>query len=150
MTDIHIDDFHRDTALILLRLYAQFPRKTTLYVDDICGPDTPDEFGLHSERWMACFSTMIWLAEQGYLRFEQPIRQEAIDQAVLTEASFLLLSSRSDLHLGLPEPETPLPASVIEGNQSNIMQLRQCVKAGSSIMTGQCVRYLLNQIRSFR
>lgn len=150
MADIHIDDFHRDTALILLRLYAQFPRKITLYVDDICGADTPDEFGLHSERWMACFSTMIWLAEQGYLRFDQAIRQEAIDQAVLTEASFLLLSSRSSLNLGLPEPEAELPASVAENYQSNIMQLRECVKSGSSIMIGQCVRYLLNHMRTFR
>lgn len=58
MADLHIDDFYRDAALILLRLYRTFPRKTILYVDDISGPDTPDEFGLHSERFQSCFSTM--------------------------------------------------------------------------------------------
>ena len=35
MADIHIDDFYRDCALILLRLYTSFPRKSVLYVDDI-------------------------------------------------------------------------------------------------------------------
>lgn len=150
MADIHIDDFYKDVALIWLRLYSQFPRKIILYVDDICGPDEPDEFGLHSERWLACFSAMIWLAEQGYLRFDQPIRQEAIDQAVLTEAGFLMLSSRSALNLGEPEPEISLPPSVIEESHSNIMQLRRVLKTGSSIMIGQCVRHLLDQVRVFR
>ena len=63
MADLHIDDFYRDSAMILLRLYTTFPRKTVLYVDDICGPDAPDEFGLHSERHQSCFSAMTWLAE---------------------------------------------------------------------------------------
>jgi hypothetical protein len=37
MADIHIDDFYRDVAKILIRLYAMFPRKTTPYVEDISG-----------------------------------------------------------------------------------------------------------------
>ena len=42
MSDLHIDDFYHDAGLILALLYAVFPRKTTLYVEDISGPDTPD------------------------------------------------------------------------------------------------------------
>ena len=63
MADIHIDDFYRDVATIFLRLYAVFPRKSTLYVEDICGPDQPDEFGLHHPRFQAGFSAMVWLAD---------------------------------------------------------------------------------------
>lgn len=93
MSDLHIDDFYRDAAKILMALYNQFPRKMTLYVEDICGPDTPDEFGLHSTRHQACFHTMMWLGTSDYLRYEQAVRQEALDQAVLTHRGFLVLSS---------------------------------------------------------
>ena len=47
MSDIHIDDFFRDAAIALNRLYLSFPRPIALYVEDIIGPDEPDEFGLH-------------------------------------------------------------------------------------------------------
>ena len=161
MTDLHIDDFYKDAALIFLRLYNTFPRKTILYVEDICGEDQPDEFGLHSERFLAGFSTMVWLGEQGYLRYDAAIKQEALDQAVLTEQGFLLLSSRSALNFGeplltdqalihteqehsVPTPE-PLPSSVIEQSKSNINQLRQALKNKSSIMVNQAVSYMLNR-----
>jgi hypothetical protein len=123
MADLHIDDFYRDSALILLRLYNSFPRKSILYVDDICGEDTPDEFGLHSERYQSCFSAMAWLADAGYLSYDEPIRDEALDQAVLSHKGFLLLSSRSELHLGIPEEEESLPPSVMERSMTNIMQM---------------------------
>lgn len=155
MTDIHIDDFYKDVALIFLRLYNQFPRKVILYVEDICGEDDPDEFGLHSERFLSGFSTMVWLAEQGYLKFDAPIKSEALDQAVLTEQGFLLLSSRSELNFGDPLHDTPaedsnlektgLPASVMEQSKSNINQLRQAIKSRSSIMISQCVQYMLSK-----
>ena len=77
MSDLHIDDFYRDVETIFLRLYAVFPRKTILYVEDICGPDQPDEFGLHHPRFQAGFSAMVWLAEEGYLNFQDTIRAEA-------------------------------------------------------------------------
>jgi hypothetical protein len=92
VSDIHIDDFYRDAGLILLHLYQAFPHKTAIYVEDISGPDEPDEYGLHSKRYLACLSAMIWLAEQGYLSYESCIRQEAIDQAVLSPKGFTLLS----------------------------------------------------------
>lgn len=147
MADIHIDDFYRDCALILLRLYANFPRKTVLYVDDISGPDTPDEFGLHSERHQAAFSAMIWLAEAGYISYAETIREEALDQAVLTQRGFRILSSRSELELGMPdeeEPEDNLPPSVMERSLTNVTQVRKALKAGSSIFIQQVMSYLLS------
>lgn len=150
MTDIHIDDFHKDVALVFVRLYKQFPRKTILYVEDICGADTPDEFGLHSERFLSAFSSMVWLGEQGYLRYDAPIKSEALDQAVLTEKGFLLLSSRSELDFGDPvldastTTDDDLPASVMAQSKSNINQLRKALASKSSIMISQCVQHLLN------
>lgn len=152
MSDIHIDDFYKDVAKIFLRLYTQFPRKIILYVEDICGEDQPDEFGLHSDRFLSGFSTMVWLAEQGYLQYDSPIKSEALDQAVLSRQGFLLLSSRSELHFGDPlhsntakeNHQEALPASVMEQSKSNVNQLRQAVKSGSSIMISQCVQYMLN------
>jgi hypothetical protein len=146
MADLHIDDFYRDCALIFLRLYTTFPRKTVLYVDDICGPDTPDEFGLHSERHQSCFSAMTWMAEAGYISFTETIREEALDQAVLTQRGFLLLSSRTELELGMPEDEKDdgLPPSVMERSHTNVTQIRRALKAGSSIVIQQVMHYLLS------
>lgn len=143
MADLHIDDFYRDVAKIFLRLYAIFPRKTVLYVEDISGPDEPDEFGLHHPRFQACFSAMVWLAEHGYLNFEDNIRQEALDQVVLSQKAFLLLSSRSDLEFTKVLPQEALPPSVVEESQANIAQLRRAMREGSSIMLQKSVRYLL-------
>jgi hypothetical protein len=147
MADLHIDDFYRDCAMIFLRLYATFPRKTVLYVDDICGPDTPDEFGLHSERHQACFSAMTWMAEAGYLSFTETIREEALDQAVLSQRGFLLLSSRSELELGIPEDEIEddLPPSVMERSLTNVTQIRHALREGSSIIIQQVMHYLLDK-----
>ncbi len=151
MTDIHIDDFYKDVAYIFLRLYSNFPRKTILYVEDICGPDQPDEFGLHSERFLSGFSTMVWLGEHGYLKFDAPIKQEALDQTVLTEKGLLLLSSRTEFNFGDPVMNTTsddLPPSVLEHTQTNIAQLRKAVNSKSSIMIRQCVSYLLEQAQA--
>jgi hypothetical protein len=149
MADLHIDDFYRDCAMILLRLYSSFPRKTILYVDDICGPDTPDEFGLHSERHQSCFSAMVWLAESGYVNFTDTIREEALDQAVLSQQGFLMLSTRSELELGIPEdePSDDLPPSVMERSMSNVMQIRRALRDGSSIFVQQVMHYLLSDER---
>lgn len=84
MADIHVEEFYRDVAIALSQLYSAFPRRINLFVEDIAGPDEPDEFGLHSKRHMACFGALLWLAEEGFLRYVDTIRQEALDQAVLT------------------------------------------------------------------
>lgn len=143
MADLHIDDFYRDVATIFLRLYAVFPRKTILYVEDICGPDQPDEFGLHHPRFQAGFSAMVWLAEHGYLNFQDTIRAEALDQVVLSQKAFLLLSSRS-LPDAAPAEADGLPPSVREQALSNVSRLRQALREGSSIALGRCVAQLLS------
>ena len=99
MADIHIDDFCRDAALSLLHLYSAFPRRASLYVEDIAGPDSADDVGLHSDRHMACLGTMLWLAEEDYIRYDAMIYQDGIDQAVLTGRSFTLLSALSEVRL---------------------------------------------------
>ncbi len=145
MSDIHIDDFYKDAGLILSRLYASFPRKTTIYVEDISGVDIPDEFGIHSDRFLACFSTMIWLQETDYLCYETTIRQEAIDQAVLTEKGFLGLSTSFTLPIEIDDTTSLLPPSVVADSQTTIVQLRRAIKNHSSIEIKRCVHYILNQ-----
>ncbi|MEZ5435292.1 MAG: hypothetical protein R3E67_01300 [Pseudomonadales bacterium] len=76
-------------------LYQFFPRPYTVYVADISGHDESDEYGLHSDRHNACFSTMIWLADAGWLKFVDTINKDAIDQAVLTNKALSLLTTRS-------------------------------------------------------
>lgn len=144
MSDIHIDDFYKDVARIFLRLYLTFPRKTILYVEDICGEDEPDDFGLHSDRFLSGFGAMIWLGEHDYLRYDDTLQQEAIDQAVLSEKGFILLSSQSTLDLGEDNYNDDIPPSVMEHSRSNIAQLRKAIKSGSSIMIRQCVQYQLS------
>ena len=80
MADIHIEEFYKDAAIALVQLYNAFPRRVNLFVEDIAGPDEPDEFGLHSKRHMACFGTLLWLAEEGLLRYVDTIRQ-VLDKA---------------------------------------------------------------------
>ncbi len=142
MADIHIDDFYRDVAKIFTRLYVIFPRKTALYVEDISGPDNPDEFGLHHPRFEACFSTMVWLADNGYVQYADTIRQEALDQAVLSRKAFLILASRSEL--AAPPEDPVVPPSLMEASLSNIAQLRSAVKDGSSTTIKHCVSQLLS------
>jgi hypothetical protein len=151
MTDLHIDDFYKDVATTFLRLYKTFPRKSILYVEDICGANEPDEFGLPSERFMSAYSAMVWLAEQDFLQYDSTIRQEALDQTVLTDKGFLLLTSRSELNLGTPEDQLPadqdsLPKSVMEQSLTNINQLRTALASKSSINIQQCVHYLLSHV----
>jgi hypothetical protein len=88
---------------------------------------------------------MVWLAEQGYLNFEDTIRAEALDQAVLSRRGFLLLTTRSELDFSRPGDPGSLPPSVAEQSQANINQLRAALREGSSIRLQQCVSYLLSQ-----
>ncbi len=145
MADLHIEDFYRDVAKILLHLYGTFPTKTILYVEDISGPDEPDEFGLHHPRFDACFSTMVWLSEQGYLSFDDVIGREALDQATLSRHSFLMLTSMSELEedVSTDVDITAAPPSIADSLQTNVTQLRSAVKSASSIRIKNCVRYLL-------
>ncbi len=146
MADLHIDDFYKDVARIFAHLYASFPRKIILFVEDISGPDAPDEFGLHCPRFQSCFSTMVWLANAGHIAFETTIRQEALDQAVLTHKGFNLLTSRINLQetdgfAGEAAANTsPSPSS---NYVTAIYLVRQALKSGSSNAIEQVVRELL-------
>lgn len=143
MADIHIDDFYRDVAKILTLLYGVFPRKTTLYVEDVSGPDEPDEFGLHHPRFQACFSTMVWLAEHNYLLFRDAVREEALDQVVLSQEAFLILTSASDEPIEDISEVATVPPSVAEEIQTNIARLRRALKERSSYQLRTAVSYIL-------
>lgn len=139
--DLHIDDFYRDAAAGLLMLYQAFPRKTALYVEDLIGREEPDEFGLPSKRHQSCLGALLWLAEEGYLRFETTIRFEALDQAVLSEMGFLRLSAAA------PDADkqlAALPAAIrrIRGNLAN--QLREALASGDSERIAQLSHQLLH------
>ena len=112
MADIHIDDFFQDCAHILLKLYGHFPRKDALYVDDIADCDPADEYGIPSERHMACYQAMLWLAEEDYLRYEDRIGFSGLDQVTLTEKAFLKLV-------------TPVNPSLLENASPPIVGLQQ-------------------------
>lgn len=92
MQGITTDEFFADAAKILSVLQGAFPQPIILQVDDICGAEETDEYGMHSPRYLSCFSAMLWLAEEGYLRFGETVRTEAIDQAVLSARCFVLLT----------------------------------------------------------
>ena len=147
MADIHVDDFYKDCAVILCQLYITFPRPSTIYVDDIIGPEEADEFGLQSKRHQACFATMLWLGDEGYLRYSDTVQQIAIDQAVLTHRAFVLISGQYELHPLPSDEDTSLPGSVLEHRLSNINQLRLAIQSGSSASLKTIVRYLLARWR---
>ncbi len=146
MTDSHIDDFYRDAGLVLKKLYRAFPRKIAIYVEDISGPDEPDEYGLHSNRYLACLSTMVWLAEQGYLTYESTIRQEAIDQAVLTHRGFTLLSSHYPFD---PASHTQPTVAGDKALHSNIAALRGALKSCSAPELATVMRHLFTVAHRF-
>ncbi|MBN8430934.1 hypothetical protein JF535_08710 [Microbulbifer salipaludis] len=129
LDDLHIHDFYRDAGRILLALFQQFPAPATIYVEDIAGPDTPDEFGLHSPRHLACLGAMTWLKECGYIHFSQVVRQEAVEEATLTHHSFLLLVSRG------------------EDGISNAAKLDQVVRGGSSPQLEELMVALMQRLQ---
>jgi hypothetical protein len=149
MGDIHIEEFYHDIGLILSRLYASFPRRTIIYVEDIAGEDTPDEYGLHSQRHMSCLGAMAWLKDQKYIDFESLIKQEAIDQAVLTEKSFLILTSQATISLGNEPDIGDMPPYLAQQAISNINLLRNALKSRSAIQISQMVFHIMEQSRRF-
>jgi hypothetical protein len=137
--DLQIDDFYKDAASGLLMLYQAFPRKMALYVEDLIGREEPDEFGLPSKRHQACLGALLWLAEEGYLRFESTIAYDALDQAVLTEKGFLRLS-RAIPH-ALREGEA-LPPSVRRVHATLAFQLREALVQQHGERTARLTRLL--------
>ncbi|MBM7059225.1 hypothetical protein JQX08_00755 [Pseudomonas sp. UL073] len=139
--DLQIDDFYKDCAAGLLALYQAFPRKIALYVEDLIGREEPDEFGLPSKRHQSCLGALLWLADEGYLRYESTIQYDALDQAVLSEKGFLRLSR------GLPHAvrdDEPLPASVRRVCASLAHQLREAIASGHSERVARLARLLFD------
>jgi len=93
VTPAHIDDFYYVTSEVLCQLYAAFPVRHLLLVEDISGPIKWDMTGLPDRKSRACFETLIWLAEHDLMNFRtvEP-RNVGIEGAVLTQKAFVLLT----------------------------------------------------------
>ncbi|MEN9465897.1 MAG: hypothetical protein RL217_2078 [Pseudomonadota bacterium] len=96
MLDVHINDFWKDCAAILLSGLRHFPRQQTLYIEDISGPDDMDEFGLHSPRHLAALGAVQWLKDEGFIRFSHFDKQESVDEFVLCAKAFSRLLQQQD------------------------------------------------------
>ncbi|MCG8518760.1 MAG: hypothetical protein MI794_12280 [Pseudomonadales bacterium] len=150
MADIHIEEFYKDTAIALVQLYNAFPRRVNLFVEDIAGPDQADEFGLHSRRHMACFGSLLWLAEEGYLRYVDTIRQEALDQAVLSHRAFTRLSAQASAELidrFAPQQvaDESIPPSVREDFSTHVHIIRETIRGGNSAQLSQVMQAIFFQ-----
>ena len=127
MIDVNIDDFYHDIAVTLLSLYQQFPRKVSLYIEDISGPDDADEFGLRSPRYQSCVGAIIWLNDEGYIRYRDLVKEESAEECTLTSKAFKKLA--------FPQIDTVREnVSAVEKQQSSLVyRLHQAVKDQSSI-----------------
>ncbi|NOX51756.1 MAG: hypothetical protein GXP16_14660 [Gammaproteobacteria bacterium] len=143
MSDLHIDEFYTDAAKILVSLFSVFPRPVTIYAADISGPDDGDEYGVHSFRYQACFATLVWLGEEGYLRYQDTIKQDAIDQAVLTSTCFSAMLKHST---SVKLDDSTLPPSVQAQQRTTIYQLQQAVDSKSTIEISAAFQTLLENM----
>ena len=139
--DLQIDDFYHDASRALLSLYRAFPRKSTLYIDELIGYQEPDEYGLPTVRHQSCLGTLLWLGEEGYLRHAGTIRFEAVDQAVLSEKGFLRLTAR----IASPTLESSgLPPSVLRVRCTLASQLQEALRSGDGEDLARLARLLFS------
>lgn len=139
MITVNIDDFYHDVAVTLLSLYQQFPLKISLYIEDVCGPDEADEFGLHSRRHLSCIGALEWMHDEGFIRYTDIAKQECTEQCTLTQKAFRKLA--------FPKiDQCREQASSIEKQQSSLVyKLHQAVKDQSSIEIRDLIEnYFLN------
>lgn len=130
MIDVNIDDFYHDVAVTLLSLYQQFPQKISLYIEDICGPDEVDEFGLHSPRYLSSLAALTWLHDEGYIRYMDIIKQDTAESCTLTQKAFVKLV----------KPKLAADAPSVERQQSTLAhQLYNAVQERSSIDIRQLI-----------
>ncbi len=126
MQDINIDDFYKDITTTLLSLYQQFPRKVSLYIEDLVGPDEVDEFGLHSKRYLSCIGAIMWLLDEDYIRYTKITHQESVEDCTLTQKGFSKL-----IRVNLPSKDK---ANSVEKQRSTLAhQLHIAIKEQSSI-----------------
>jgi hypothetical protein len=136
-------------------LYSAFPTRSPIYVDDVAGIDEPDEYGLHSPHYTAGFFALIWLADEGFLRYSDTIRQDGIDQAALTNKAFMRLTqpveriyvepvySHDESNVVNIAPVENLSPSIIEDQKLVINQLRFALKSEDSIAIAKVVQHIL-------
>lgn len=124
MLDVHIDDFYKDCAVVLLLGFRQFPRPQTLFIEDISGPDDMDEFGLHSPRHQAAFGAVLWLKDEGFIRYSNQDGQKSVDECVLTSKAFSRLLK--------PDP--------LNDGQSILQAMEYARLQGDSILLGHVLR----------
>lgn len=136
MADLHIEDFYQDVAGILLGLYKSFPQPAALLVSDLIGELEPDAFGVPAPRHLACFSAMLWLADEGFLRYADVIRQEGIDQCCLTKRAFVRLATPlKEFH------DDALPPSIARQRATLAQQLREARASQSSTQLANVVQH---------
>lgn len=145
MFDIHIEDFFKDCSKALITLYEAFPRKTTLFVEDIAGPDQPDEYGVHSDRFASGFGALLWLADEGFITYESTIRQEALDQVILTSKGLHMIACVAyDEHLqALIEPMSTKPEGLLA--KPKIELVKHISKHGTSSQLALAMQHLFKK-----
>jgi hypothetical protein len=145
MADLNLLDFYNDSARILMALHRSFPRQIELYVEDLIGPDQTDEFGLHSQRHEACLGAILWLAQENLIRFGSLIRQEAVDQAILTARSMIALSG---IHPQIDDAAPDhLPPAEQQEYQTFIEQIRRALKSESSSQICKTMRQFFEYLQ---
>lgn len=150
MFDIHIEEFYHDSFKVLNTLYAAFPKKCNVFVADISGDDQPDEYGLHSDRFQCCFGAMLWLEQEGFIRFESTLRQEAIDQASLTMKGLATVSTicQDTTINNLSESISPKNNSL--SGRPNIESLKHILKHGTSTQLALAMQHLLDKFSNYK
>ena len=124
--DLQIDDFQGRRRWRPSCFYQAFPRKTALYVEDLIGREAPDEFGLPSKTSPKLSGALLWLAEEGYLRFANTIHYEASTRRCSAKRPSQDLPVSSPAAAALAEA----PASVRREQASLANQLRQALAQG--------------------
>ena len=122
----------------------------------MAGIDAPDEYGLHSPTYTAGFYAMVWLGEEDLLRYADTIRQDGIDQAILTYKGFLKLTAVAEHIYTAPyvtdesnvvsiSPAEQISPSVLEDRKLVINQLRNVLRSRDSIAINKVVSHILTK-----
>ena len=97
-------------------------------------------------RHTACLATLLWLAQEGHFRFADTIRNEAVDQAVLSARTFTLLSTADPRH-EIPDLDA-LPAALRFEYSSSVQRLREALRSQSSSRIREIMTNLLRRATS--
>ncbi|MEZ5597792.1 MAG: hypothetical protein R3E84_15640, partial [Pseudomonadales bacterium] len=135
---LNLDDFCRDVARALIILAAVFPRPRDLFVEDVYAAEDTDEFGLHSDRYLACFNALVWLREEGFIRYTDTLRNDAVEQAVLT--------GRCLSTLIFPRGLAGASASIAVDENTRLRELRAALQEGSSTALRLAVMAVVGEV----